>query len=187
MASPKNRRNQNATQPEQPSEQPSSEQTTETIESSGSPSQDQNETQNPNQSDSSPSSTEETAVDDKDVEFRTEPVEDEKKAAALAGTTEVYVDGVAVQDSDVEAAKDRPTANESGIQPHTTSEWNEPKGKVIREGEELTFDATEKENFAIVNENVYMERSLRGSARKTYTLVYTKGTRIPLSTLQKKE
>lgn len=60
---------------------------------------------------------------------------------------------------------------------------SEPKGHIIRVGEEIHIPATKHENFAVVDKNVYREIVLRGSRRVSYQLVYTAGTAIPLSKL----
>lgn len=60
---------------------------------------------------------------------------------------------------------------------------SEPKGHIIRVGEDLHIPATKHDSFAVVDKDVYKEIILRGSNRVSYQLVYTAGTAIPLSKL----
>jgi hypothetical protein len=73
------------------------------------------------------------------------------------------------------------------LKPDGTHHGQEPDGKIIRLGEPVTIDATEKNNFAVTNVAHYQEKQLRGSKRTTFVLLYPAGFEIPLTTLKKIE
>lgn len=61
-----------------------------------------------------------------------------------------------------------------------------PSGRIIRQGDDVVFDADRHETYAVIKEDVYQEVHLRGSKRVSYRLIYSAGTAIPLSALEEK-
>jgi hypothetical protein len=72
------------------------------------------------------------------------------------------------------------------IEPRDTDdvEQAKPDGRIIGVGEKVTFDADDYDQFVIIKEDVYQEHQARGSARKTYTLLFAKGTRMAKTSVQ---
>lgn len=60
-----------------------------------------------------------------------------------------------------------------------------PEGKIIKKGDPVSFEAHEVGNQIVVDENVYLEVTARGSNRLTYRLMYRKGTALPKTAVKK--
>jgi hypothetical protein len=61
----------------------------------------------------------------------------------------------------------------------------EPKGHIIRIGEEITVPGDDMGNSVVVSEDVYREILPRNSKRTSFILLYTKGTVVPKFALKK--
>ena len=61
----------------------------------------------------------------------------------------------------------------------------EPKGHIIRVGEEITVPGDDKGNSIVVTEDVYREVLPRNTKRSSYILLYRKGTVVPKFALKK--
>lgn len=97
-------------------------------------------------------------------------------SATLAGQDGPVTDEQPSGDQeDQDGALPAPTGQVGGV----------PEGIIIPIGGEVRIEADEKANFAIVNQDVYQEKSVRGSRRVSYSLLYRKGQQLPLTTLRK--
>lgn len=116
----------------------------------------------------------EDGADDEDVDGDTdeEDAEDSEDDSNGDGAADGGTDAVSDDDSVVDA----PVVRRIGT----------PNGRIIGIGEEVTFEADRHETYAVIKEDVFQEKRMRGSNRVTYTQVYTKGTSIPLSALEQK-
>ena len=61
---------------------------------------------------------------------------------------------------------------------------NVPDGLIIPIGEPVRVEADVIGNTAVISRDVYQEKYLMGSRRKTYTLLYKKGATIPRKNLE---
>lgn len=156
-ASASSKRLQNSTKP---SDELKTEQTASTEET---------ENQNPSPSNSNQSSQTETSdpqtissTSDDDEETTVEPDEEN--------------DGEGVD----------PDSDESEEETESYRPVGAPDGRIIRQGDDVVFDADRHETYAVIKEDVYQEVHLRGSKRVSYRLIYSAGTAIPLSALEEK-
>lgn len=141
------------------------------------------ETENPSSSNSNQSSQTETIS----------PETDSSSSEDDIVTDDPELEGTDPDEEDVDQDDEDGTEDEDGevkllTKPDADTYRPEgaPEGRIIPIGAEVTFNADPHETYAVITEDTYQEVRLRGSRRTSYRLIYTKGTSIPQSALEKK-
>lgn len=101
--------------------------------------------------------------------------EDDEKAKQAAQDAEKQVDAT-------ESAKESQAESED-YQPAKMGD--PPKGKIIKEGEDVSFEGEQVGDQIIVKEDVYREVFPRGTKRPHYVLLAAAGTAVPAEQAQK--
>lgn len=126
-----------------------------------------------------------TEVPTVDTEASTPPVETSQV------TTEIpdVQSGISIKNGVADTALDgeQRLRNKTRRPPikNITSTTEQPRGRVIKEGEPVKIEADELNLYYVtVRENTYQERFVFGSNRPSYFLLYRAGQKVPKSRLQ---